>query len=123
MSSWNSDIVPATRLAMGWAAHAATSTARQAEASGCTALRDCVSPRDRRGLRFVSGDQFFRRKQAHVACQQQGFRRTYGHWATGAPVFKANKGHHSASCQICINLQVDDKYDFTCQFIRWKYNC
>jgi hypothetical protein len=27
------------------------------------------------------------------------------------------------SCQICIKLQVDDKYDFTSQFIRWKYKC
>jgi hypothetical protein len=36
---------------------------------------------------------------------------------------RANSRHPSASCQICINLQVDDKYDFTCQFIRWKYNC
>jgi hypothetical protein len=27
------------------------------------------------------------------------------------------------SCQICIKLQVDDKYDFTSQFIHWKYKC
>jgi hypothetical protein len=58
---------------------------------------------------------------SHVSNKASG--ELTGHWATGAPVFKANTGHHSASCQICINLQVDDKYDFTCQFIRWKYNC
>jgi hypothetical protein len=29
----------------------------------------------------------------------------------------------SSACQICIKRHIDDKYDFTWQFIPRKYNC
>jgi hypothetical protein len=36
---------------------------------------------------------------------------------------KGNPDVRSSACQICIKRHIDDKYDFTWQFILRKYNC